>query len=66
MWKKNTGEALFLIISSVNMSVGELICEGQKCVRGCDDRYGCSIINTNADKGPYSQNNDFSSSHIRM
>ena len=48
------------------MSVGELICEGQKCVRGCDDRYGCSIININADKGPYSQNDDFSSSHIWM
>ena len=35
-------------------------------MRGCDDRYGCSIININADKGPYSQNDDFSSSHIWM
>ena len=48
------------------MSVGELICEGQKWVRGCDDRYCCSVINISADKGPYSQRDDFSSSRVGM
>ena len=48
------------------MSVGELICEGQKGVRGCDDRYCCSVINISADKGPYSQRDDFSSSRVGM